>query len=515
MASNFPAAKVRPYWPNGGADSDVAAAAATFWLGQSIYADGYVGPIELQQAVADQQKGLDQGTPTIVAVNAGSHAILVKGASWHKLFDALQRPFVDYMIIQDPLGTPNETRSLGQFMNIDMPFYQGCSYHPCAMNFQVPGQYHSGETGYYEFNWWGGAYYGALPPNPTGRYKKDGNGNCYWDPSDSGMNQCSAPAPTGRFKYDGSGTCYWEPNDSGPDQCTPTSGRFKYDGSGTCYWEPNDSGPDQCSPLLVKQESHESLRSRVATMWQWLSGSARTLSASSRNGVLPVRASSMTSLGGAKRATGGSQQSRSNSRPDLLPKAIAVPYPNTTKPTEILANIAEAVRQTHLDEAMNLGELAMRQNELQARRILDVASLSSYFGSDYYVVELEDKQGVAVANVAISKDGVINGVQDVRGIDVPRAPSLSDVKTRVEARLSVAPTKARYVFAFSPAEPGSSLYRPLAAVETADGTVYFNSRGEAFADEGSTLTKELSNKSETAAPKAPNFVALRKLDRWD
>jgi hypothetical protein len=61
----------------------------------------------------------------------------------------------------------------------------------------------------------------------------------------------AAPPPTGRYKLDGSGTCYWEPNDSGADQCQMPTGRWKDDGNGGCYWDPNDSGPDQC--LQVSQ----------------------------------------------------------------------------------------------------------------------------------------------------------------------------------------------------------------------------------------------------------------------
>ena len=91
---------------------------------------------------------------------------------------------------------------------------------------------------------------GSLPPPPAGRFKWDGRGGCYWEPNDSGPDQCSPPP--GRYKYNGSGSCYWEPNDSGPDQCSPVpppppAGRFKLGPSG-CYWDPNDSGPNQCTP---------------------------------------------------------------------------------------------------------------------------------------------------------------------------------------------------------------------------------------------------------------------------
>ena len=50
---------------------------------------------------------------------------------------------------------------------------------------------------------------------------------------------------TGRWKIGGS--CYWDPYDSGPDQCSPNSGRWKIGNDG-CVFDSNDSGPDQCEP---------------------------------------------------------------------------------------------------------------------------------------------------------------------------------------------------------------------------------------------------------------------------
>jgi hypothetical protein len=49
----------------------------------------------------------------------------------------------------------------------------------------------------------------------------------------------------GRWKRDSNGACVFDPNDSGPDQCT--AGRWKLDGAGNCYFEEHDSGPDQCT----------------------------------------------------------------------------------------------------------------------------------------------------------------------------------------------------------------------------------------------------------------------------
>jgi hypothetical protein len=52
----------------------------------------------------------------------------------------------------------------------------------------------------------------------------------------------------GRWKLGGDGSCYFDPDDSGPDQCSPNLGRWKLGGDGSCYWDPADSGPNQCSP---------------------------------------------------------------------------------------------------------------------------------------------------------------------------------------------------------------------------------------------------------------------------
>jgi hypothetical protein len=60
-------------------------------------------------------------------------------------------------------------------------------------------------------------------------------------------------ANAGRWKL--GNTCYWDPNDSGPNQCDPNAppkptGRYK-ESKGQCYWEKNDSGPNQCDPLVA------------------------------------------------------------------------------------------------------------------------------------------------------------------------------------------------------------------------------------------------------------------------
>jgi hypothetical protein len=77
-----------------------------------------------------------------------------------------------------------------------------------------------------------------------GRWKSDGNGGCYWDPNDEGIDQCSPP--TGRWKS--GGTCYWDPNDSGPAQCAPTYQGVEEppEGSPTCSY---NGQPDACASV--------------------------------------------------------------------------------------------------------------------------------------------------------------------------------------------------------------------------------------------------------------------------
>jgi hypothetical protein len=90
-----------------------------------------------------------------------------------------------------------------------------------------------------------------------GRWKLGGDGSCFFDPNDTGPDQCSPSSPTGRWKVGGDGTCVFDPNDTGPDQCTPGSspdvpvGRWKLGDDNTCYFDPTDSGPNQCSPTAA------------------------------------------------------------------------------------------------------------------------------------------------------------------------------------------------------------------------------------------------------------------------
>lgn len=60
---------------------------------------------------------------------------------------------------------------------------------------------------------------------------------------------------------------------------------------------------------------------------------------------------------------------------------------------------------------------------------------------------------------------------------------LSEVDAKVLARRGRPALSTGYVYFHNPLEGGVSLCRPLVAVRTDEGTIYLNSRSEAFADE--------------------------------
>jgi hypothetical protein len=61
-------------------------------------------------------------------------------------------------------------------------------------------------------------------------------------------------AEQGRWKVDSEGNCVFDATDDGPDQCIPANppGRWKVGGDGVCYFEQNDLGPNQCEPPVTE-----------------------------------------------------------------------------------------------------------------------------------------------------------------------------------------------------------------------------------------------------------------------
>jgi len=191
-----------------------------------------------------------------------------------------------------------------------------------------------------------------------------------------------------------------------------------------------------------------------------------------------------------------------------------VPYPFTTKPAEILANIALVARETSLGQPFGLDALKAADTQLRARRILDVKSLDPKIGPDYYLVELDDLKGAPYARVMITKAGLVDACLDERGRTIPRAPDLASAADKVQKNGLGRGTNARYVYAISAAQPGSPVYMPLVAIDTPKGTAYFNANGEPFAEVGSQLHRAASSGKPAPFADNPHMLQLRRLDLW-
>ena len=140
-------------------------AALSDFSGISTDDEFYTGDAEKRRAVADLQKGIANGNPTIVVTQSGLHAILVKGASWHQLGD--YQPNLDYITYHDPGYAGNISDSVGYFAE-----YSGAG-DANADFFELierTGQYHSTDSELAEFDEWGGTYDGdSNPPDGCGQ----------------------------------------------------------------------------------------------------------------------------------------------------------------------------------------------------------------------------------------------------------------------------------------------------------------------------------------------------------
>jgi len=103
----------------------------------------------------------------------------------------------------------------------------------------------------------------------------------------------------------------------------------------------------------------------------------------------------------------------------------------------------------------------------------------------------------------------------LRGSHPDRPLDLDEAKRPVSARRSKQPTAAEYVYFDNIAERGLSYTRPLVAVNTELGTIFVNSKGEAFAEEGSPHIQEFGGMGNTKQLDVPPGVRrLRSLGQW-
>jgi hypothetical protein len=169
----------------GGTDNDRIDDVASNFLPFTVTRWGYGSSMsERRSAVADQERALDFGDPTLVEANGGFHAVLFIGASWHDL-PPLAQPNQDYVVVHDPLDRPNDQVSLSFWLGV-----KGSTLGGGAANIM---RYSRGIGGaqLQEFEESGGTYYGDPAPPTAGRWKLQG-GACAWDPNAFGSNECSS-----------------------------------------------------------------------------------------------------------------------------------------------------------------------------------------------------------------------------------------------------------------------------------------------------------------------------------
>lgn len=154
----------------------IALAASRFVTG-GISEAYYAGDAEKRIAIADQKKGINSGSPTIVLTEQGFHSVTLKGAFWHQLNNL--QPNTDYVYYHDPRDGANISTVVGEWMTFKGT---GCFGYSCIVNIQRFGQFRSALAELAEFDYWGGTYYGdpsppdGCPECPPMMARHDGQG---------------------------------------------------------------------------------------------------------------------------------------------------------------------------------------------------------------------------------------------------------------------------------------------------------------------------------------------------
>jgi len=153
-----------PYWWTMGQGGSLSQEGMQFALwdysGINTANEFYVAA-ESRKLVADIQKGISQGNPTIVVTGSGTHAKLVIGASWQQLGN--YQPKVDVIITADPWDNGSRVDAVGYWLTSVGNGDAAASFYNTV---HVSGQKFSALAELDEFDVWGGTYYGEPdPPN--------------------------------------------------------------------------------------------------------------------------------------------------------------------------------------------------------------------------------------------------------------------------------------------------------------------------------------------------------------
>ena len=254
----------------------------------------------------------------------------------------------NYMKYHDPLAGANATFSVGYWLHT----FTYLPYCDCALQIELTSQGNSSAQRLTEFRGPGGLYTGPLPSNPTGRYKRNGDGSCSWTTADSGPNQCQPSSSGGRWKINNG--CHWFPNNSGPNQCAPSTGRWKINNG--CVWYPNDSGPNQCTPQARVDTPGHSRFALLGGLRSWMSASRTPLASRSVTSPFIPSGQEPNSLPRAESYETLAMPDLKANQDDRDGNPV-VPHPGSLDVNDILENIDTVIRETGLAEFMEMDEL--------------------------------------------------------------------------------------------------------------------------------------------------------------
>jgi hypothetical protein len=377
-----------PYVETNGSMSPegVALAATAFVPGTAIVATDYYVP-DLRLAIADQHMNLERGEPTIVINEAGTHSVLLKGASWHKMSDL--RPAVDYVWYHDPSwsGGASIACTVSEWMNT----VGTRANYVMITSIQRADTFSSSSTALSEFDAWGGTYYGdPAPPECP---------NC--------EEQALADTPL----------------------------------------------PFLPAMRLVTRLAGGLLRNRVSPMAS-TTDSATQPQAPARN--------------------------RSSRAAQGVRKEIFVPRPNATDARGIALNLWEGLKQTRMYQIPGWDKLNPSRREVVVGRTDFVHSLGNH--PDYHLLRLDNLDGTPYALAAVSVEGWLLAVTVLTNT-IPDLSQTEDwAKTVVSEDTGKEPLGVRRVHAYSSAIDGPSVFRPFWEVDSIEGTLLVNHRGQVFAE---------------------------------
>ncbi len=179
--------------------------------------------------------------------------------------------------------------------------------------------------------------------------------------------------------------------------------------------------------------------------------------------------------------------------PPLMQRTLAdaPPYPWTTDPKQILANLQHAIRVIGLNRDFKSYEAMLHAPTF--RRVLDVTSERR---DDYYLVELTDGEGTLLGVAALKKNGTLLGSWPAEGTTpLQSVPDLPAVSRALSMRFGASRC---YYYHTQPTNiaGASDPFLPLIAANGPDGRLFVDVRLNVYRESGLTDPKRVQVKGE-------------------